>query len=119
MTQNKYAEVLCNWCGHPCNLGPWNIPHGLVNVEVRGGFSSTPGNGFGALDDSNGYHFSLCEFCLDYLFGQFKIHVAVTTLEGEREPWIPASVRVDRDEWRKSKTRFHMEKDQRDSDRTT
>lgn len=61
-----------------CSLGcdsPAGGPHGLIRAFVTGGYESTPGNGHGALDDGDTFTFSLCEFCLDWLFGRFVVPV--------------------------------------------
>lgn len=105
----KDAEVFCNFCGLSCQLGDsdFHENHGLINQTVMGGYHSTPGNGEGTLDDMQVYRFSLCEFCLDHLFGKFKIPPRVTEYHGtESESWISAKDRVDRDEWRKMKKEF-------------
>lgn len=96
--------------GHPC----WGN-HGLINQTVSGGYESTPGNGSGALDDATNYNFSLCEFCLDWLFQQFKVPVETSDYMsgGEIEPWRPASQRVSEDDWRKMKQKFQTEHDKR------
>ena len=63
-------DFLCNWCDESCSIGPEdnehnpNTPHGMIDACVRGHYNSTPGNGYGALDDITSYRFSLCEFCL-------------------------------------------------------
>jgi hypothetical protein len=105
-------DPLCNLCGESCNFhADVKQPDGLVDQKVVGGFDSTPGNGSGALDDTCVYTFSLCEFCLDWLFTQFKIPPEVRCLSnyGEPEPWKPAAQRVTEDEWRKQKQRFFKE----------
>jgi hypothetical protein len=102
---------------------------GLLRQIVRGGYSSTAGNGDGALDDGTSYRFSLCEFCLDWLFAQFKVPVETSdysinfsedfsardTFDRDpvREPWEPAHVRVARDEWRRGKEQFCEEAERR------
>jgi len=110
----------CNLCGLTCALptGPADATvlddHGLIACEVMGHYASTPGNGHGALDDGDAYTFSLCEFCLDWLFTQFRIPpkveaVSLGTCDIDGNPvvhprrhveWRPASLRVSRDEWR-------------------
>jgi hypothetical protein len=73
------SDILCNLCALSCDLptgpadDPKPDPHGLIEKEVLGHYASTPGNGHGALDDTTAYKFSLCEWCLDWLFTQFKI----------------------------------------------
>lgn len=108
-------DVLCNLCGYSCAQRFDAETHelgGPVKARVSGGYSSTPGNGDGALDDTTSYHFSLCEFCLDWLFSQFKIPVVTTNyMDGDApdEPWRPAAERVAADDWRKMKSEFAAE----------
>jgi len=106
----------CNLCGEAC-AAPHHAdnalsPMGLINCTVSGGYDSTPGNGCGALDDSTSYTFSLCEWCLDWLFAQFK-HPPTTSdyiSPGEDvNPWRPAEERVYLDEWRSQKKEFYAE----------
>lgn len=141
------VETLCNLCGLSCILGSEGSPargeHGLIDVAAVGGYESTPGNGYGALDDLTRYRFSLCEFCLDWLFAQFVIPVAVdspmndyllmpdeTLEEGmtrmgmvqllrqdDPEPWRPAAQRVQEDEWRSYKEEFFAEAKRREEAR--
>jgi hypothetical protein len=134
-------EKLCNLCGLSCMLGHIErSPYGLIDATTNGGYDSTPGNGCGALDDMTRYSFSLCEFCLDWLFTQFQIRVStddptndfllkegetiedgikkhgiVQLVEREQpEQWVPASERVEKDDWRKDKKEFFQEKTRRD-----
>ena len=97
-------SATCNLCGESCVIfddGQMSILGGLFYADAIGGYSSTPGNGYGALDDGCTYKFSLCEFCLDWLFGRFRVPVTVTGRTGdEAEPWRPARVRVAEDGWR-------------------
>jgi len=103
----------CNLCGEQC--GHENAPNmGLVNAKVCGGYFSTPGNGDGALDDMTLYTFSMCEFCLDWLFCQFKTppqtneyHMDGST--GTAEVFRPAKQRVQEDVWRRYKEDFFRE----------
>ena len=137
------TNVLCNLCGLTCVLDG-GVDHrelgGLIKAAVCGGYESTPGNGHGTLDDMERYKFSLCEFCVDWLFGQFKIPVDVDSymddfllLDGESvdegmkrtggivkslpdpmpPPWEPAAVRVARDDWRQMKSEFTAEANRR------
>lgn len=136
---NDSEDKLCNLCGLTCNIGPKDSPasgpHGLIDAAVIGGYESTPGNGHGALDDMDRYRFSLCEFCLDWLFSQFKIPVAMDApmndfllQPGESiddaldkrgwvqimevpqpPPWKPAAQRVAEDDWRQWKKEFYEE----------
>ena len=117
--------TLCNFCGYSCTLGPLpGVPEGrrtekeiisfdeggLLNAKVSGGYNSTPGNGEGALDDMSSYEFSLCEFCLDWLFSSFTIPPVVRRYH-EDHPCLfrPAAQRVAEDEWRKAKEAFYAE----------
>lgn len=106
-------DVLCNMCGLTCMLGdPANRDKGgLIKADVTGGYSSTPGNGEGALDDGNRYTFSLCEFCLDHIFSNFKIPVdAGSYMHSEDDRvFCPAAERVAEDSWRKGKEKFFAE----------
>jgi hypothetical protein len=114
----KSEEYLCNLCGETCLLGHGEekYPHGMIDACVGGGYESTPGNGCGALDDLTSYTFSLCEFCLDYMFTQFKIPPRVwATMNPEEEPWVPAAERVTSDPWRQQKEVFFTEKSRRDN----
>ena len=118
-------EVLCNLCGLPCTTGfpggYYDYAAGLIDASASGGFESTPGNGSGTLDDGTSYHFSLCEFCLDWLFSQFKIPVRMTDYlhGGEKieEPFMPALERVRRDDWRGMKKVFLYEFEKRNKAR--
>jgi len=118
-------DVLCNLCGLSCVLGHQDHdlrrPHGLINQTVRGGYHSTPGNGLGALDDTMSYKFSLCEFCLDWLFSQFKTPVELGCYMGgleEGEVWKPAAQRVEEDDWRAMKEEFRAELEKRNAARS-
>jgi hypothetical protein len=141
-------DIICNLCGESCSLGSayndGNDPDpldysGLIEQTVTGGYNSTPGNGNGALDDMVRYSFSLCEFCLDWLFQQFTIPVAVDdpmndylTQEGETmdealdkrgivqlmeapqpPPWKSAAERVAEDDWRQQKEKHFNESNRR------
>ncbi len=108
---------LCNLCGLSLVLEPnsgFSEIHGLVNCKVSGGYDSTPGNGSGALDDTHQYKFSLCEFCLDWLFIQFKIPVEISDYMGtgsnsQKLEWVSAENRVSNDDWRGMKKEFFEE----------
>ena len=142
-------DPLCNLCGLTCVVGreggPDNHPEGLLDAVVTGGYESTPGNGWGALDDMTRHRFNLCEFCLDWLFACFVIPVAVddpmndfvlregeTVAEGlkrmgivrvggfsETRPWRPAAARVADDDWRSMKDAFTAEAARRSAARRT
>jgi len=104
------AEVLCNLCGQSCTLEPGPLGGGqcgLIDAEVSGGYNSTPGNGSGALDDGVKYKFSLCEFCLDWLFWAFVIPVEVKDGDAPPMTWKPAMQRASEDKWRQQKERFY------------
>jgi hypothetical protein len=131
MKMNKSGkETLCNLCGLSCQLptGPndgWVEDYGLIDCRVMGGYSSTPGNGHGALDDCDEYGFSICEFCLDWLFGQFKIPPTVEVSAcGDRqtprvfEKWKSAEQRVKEDDWRGFKEEFFTNKKRHDKARS-
>ena len=111
----------CNLCGLPCSAGRGkHINHeaGLIKESVLGGYESTPGNGYGALDDGTYYRFSLCEFCLDWLFAQFKIPVGVNDFTSSKhEVWRPAAERVKKDDWRTGKDVFFKEATRREKAR--
>lgn len=104
----------CNLCGEPCGLvvdhggTPYTEHMGLF-AEVTGGYESTPGNGQGALDDCTTYRFAICEFCLDWLFTQFKIPPQVSWMDGTLDPFRPATQRVEEDDWRRMKDEFRIE----------
>ena len=124
-TETSPAEdVACNLCGLSCVLrgsaADLSEHGGLIAARVSGGYDSTPGNGCGALDDTTAYTFSMCEFCLDWLFAQFKIPVATTMyMDGDvpDEPWRPAAERVATDGWRRMKDAFTVEAARRDAAR--
>lgn len=112
----------CNLCGHPCGVlrredDGGDREMGLVDTVVHGGYWSTPGNGNGALDDCSSYRFSLCEFCLDWLFQRFVIPVDTGSHLGDEPPFRPAAQRVREDEWRSSKARFFEEFEKRNAAR--
>lgn len=118
--------VICNLCGNLCALTRADgvvedKRAGLQNAEVSGGYHSTAGNGYGALDDMTSYHFSLCEFCLDWLFSQFVVPVKMTDYgtgnEESEEKFRPAEVRVREDEWRSYKSEFFLAFNSRNADR--
>jgi len=119
--REETKEAICNLCGLSCALGEPGHPAyemgGLINARVSGGYSSTAGNGRGALDDCTSYHFSMCEFCLDWLFEQFQVPVVQSSymdaVDEEPEKWAPARIRVARDEWRRGKMEFCEEAERR------
>jgi hypothetical protein len=97
--------TLCNLCGETCALNedPLDLG-GLIDARVSGGYFSTPGNGNGALDDMTTYTFSLCEFCLDWLFAQCQRQVKVINYDGD-EKWASAEERLRADSWRQGRER--------------
>jgi hypothetical protein len=110
---DSQINMKCNLCGESLQLEEPCERAGLVDTKVSGGYSSTPGNGFGALDDLSTYEFSICEFCLDWLFTQFKIPPKIT---GPYDfEFKPAEQRVREDDWRKQKDRFYTEASRRAS----
>lgn len=58
-------DTICNKCGESCGEGDY--PHGLIEAEVHGGYTSK------VLEDGHVYKFSMCESCLKSLFNEFKI----------------------------------------------
>lgn len=126
MSTNDHPVPVCNRCGLSCALGPRGDAGGILRRTVTGGFESTPGNGSGALDDLQGYTFSLCEFCCDWLFQTFVIpveenEVSITgerliSMDGEYR-WRPAAQRVEEDEWRRMKDEFRAEHSRREKAR--
>lgn len=112
-------EKLCNLCALPCKLeNDLEDASGLIDAVVAGGYASTPGNGNGALDDCTRYHFSLCEFCLDWLFTQFQLPPVVSSYtSSEFEDFRPAAQRVKEDDWRGTKERFFKEFEKRNAAR--
>jgi hypothetical protein len=90
---NKKPRPVCNYCGHTCLIGEgrYRSAAGLIGASVSGGYESTPGNGYGALDDLTSYPFNICEFCLDRMFQEFVIP---PTLRGDGdEEFVPAKDR--------------------------
>lgn len=117
-------EAVCNLCGLSCRItasdGEDCGNHGLIEQRVSGGYHSTAGNGYGALDDGTTYKFSLCEFCLDWVFSQCQIAPELGSYmsSGDKpESFVPAAVRVRDEEWRSSKKEFFAERDRRDAAR--
>jgi len=106
-------KQLCNLCGLSCHLADIEgitDYGGIIGLTVAGGYFSTPGNGDGALDDNYYYKFSLCEFCLDWLFTQFKIPVSVNNdYDNSKIEFKSAAQRVLEDDWRTEKEKFYQE----------
>lgn len=105
--------MFCNICGHSCEIDSFcgkKINRGLIKTTVSGGYDSTPGNGRGALDDCTTYEFSICEFCLDFLFENSVIKPKVyDTFDGTEVEFKPAVQRVSNENWRKMKKEFFQE----------
>ena len=106
MNRNETSDATCNGCGDSCILThePFTEFGGL-RADVCGGYFSTAGNGYGALDDMHRYRFKLCEFCLDALFARFvvKPDVSLYQFSGrdeEKSEFTPALKRIERDSWR-------------------
>lgn len=111
---NKVEQIdpICNMCGYSCRLSDnWEDDVNGLFCSVEGRYSSTPGNGYGALDDCSSYKFALCEFCLDWMFTQFKIPVQViNTLNNVVENKFRSAIqRVAEDDWRKDEEGFYQE----------
>lgn len=107
----------CNLCGDTCCISEGEgmcEKYGLENCKVSGHYMSTPGNGHGALDDLSTYQFSLCEFCVNWLFKQFVIPPREYDYsDGHEYEWRSAEQRVEEDDWRKMKELFHKENNRR------
>lgn len=82
-------ERLCNKCGEclcPLDTINHNVPHGLVDAKVTGGYNSYH------LFDCTSYIFSICEKCLRGLFIEFKIKPTINDVDfweesEERSGW--------------------------------
>lgn len=73
------SSFVCNKCSGPlCPAGTMNedIPHGLVEATVSGGYDSYH------LFDTTNYEFSVCEKCLREFFGTFAIPPAISFYMG-------------------------------------
>lgn len=104
----------CNMCGEACGVPEFGHRLGLIQCAVSGGYDSTPGNGHGALDDLTVYEFSLCEFCLDWLFTRFRRPPRTWSYsDGKPETFRPAAERVRDDDWRRHKDEFFAESERR------
>lgn len=81
------TEILCNMCGETlCPIGTHNeqIPHGLYNASVTGGYESYH------LMDMREYTFSFCEKCLRQMFIQCKIKPEISDIDYDnvaRDKW--------------------------------
>lgn len=119
----KQLTHLCHWCGLSCIFEkPSPISprmNGLIDAKASGGYDSTPGNGEGTLDDGTTYRFSLCEWCVDHLFAQFKYPpIMFDYMSGEEQKdWKPAATRVMEEDWRKGKKEFFEEFEKRNAAR--
>lgn len=105
-------EAFCNLCGQTCAMflcsdNDGNLIYeneGLISASVSGGYPSTPGNGEGTLDDMTLYTFSLCEYCLEFLFS----HMIIPPQLGDAfnngpidKVYLPALERIKKDSWRR------------------
>lgn len=98
-------EALCNLCSLPCAFDTEIEPsargaYGLGAV-AQGHYQSSPGAGAGALDDGVAYSFNLCEWCLDWLFSNFRRPPSMHNYLGDckskiDEPYEPAELRARR-----------------------
>ncbi len=70
---------------------------GAMKIVAKGTYHSTPGAGWGALDEAHTYSFVLCEFCLDYLFTQMQITPRVRNINGQTIKFFSAQERIARD----------------------
>lgn len=115
---NYKKEMFCNMCGKTCAMcldgDEYFENEGLILAKVSGGYPSTPGNGDGALDDMTQYEFSICEFCLDFMFSNFVIPPKVSENITKQMTFVPAEKRVAQDEWREDKDNFYKRKSERD-----
>lgn len=92
--QEDEQDVACNLCGLSCRLGSGSELGGLIEARVDGGYHSPPGHG-GALNDGTQHRFSLCEFCLDWLFARFTVPVGFVDIHDvEAATWRPAASRL-------------------------
>ena len=96
-------EVLCNLCGETmcisekCSDFNSQIPHGLVDASVSGGYDS-----FHLLDGTN-YDFSFCELCLRKLFIQCKVKPKVSSyFPGHSSSWEEDSYQYEYRMWVKN-----------------
>lgn len=109
LAESEKHHPTCNLCGLSCNLGEdCGNDGGLIDCTVTGNYDSTPGNGGGALDDLTSYTFSLCEWCLDWLFCNMKIPPVIFGPHDGCENFLPAKERVNKDEWRSQKDKFYQ-----------
>ena len=66
-TRESWVCNACGGCLCPGDPGNHDVPHGLVETKVSGGYSSP------ALSDCTNYKFSICETCLRKIFDGFAI----------------------------------------------
>lgn len=78
-----YVERTCNLCGCGCGdgfkKGPLNFNKGLIDATVTGGYSSP------IIPDMTSHTFSLCEYCVVWLFDVFLIKHKFTDLDPQDE----------------------------------
>lgn len=106
---------VCNMCGESTILAlePVVDIGGLDNCEVIGGYFSS------ALEDCSKYKFSICEFCLDYLFERFKIPPKIfCTIDGDYRKFTTAKERFQTSNQKKLATEFFEEYEKRNKVRT-
>lgn len=97
-------EILCNLCGETmcitenCSDHTSQIPHGLIDASVSGGYDS-----FYLLDGIN-YTFSFCELCLRKLFIQCKVKPLITSYFPHDSPssWEDDSYQYEYRMWAKN-----------------
>lgn len=121
-TKEPNKDYTCNMCGLSCTLReePYHASGGFINLRVSGGYESTPGNGNGTLDDLDQYTFSMCEWCIDNMFQQFKIPPRVQSYNCDTtEQYVPAQERVLNESWRTFKKEFFDEYKKRHIARNT
>ena len=126
MTNEIYDPLKKVFCGEKCNMcglesevivNDWHRNTILHKFTAIGGYESTPGNGCGTLDDCSEYKFSLCEYCLDYIFNQCIIPVLDIDYSIGENNYISAEERVRNDSWREMKKEFFEEYERRNNAR--
>lgn len=120
-TKEELASKLCNLCGECCHIKksdesrhPFEKGYAelsVLNVNIMGGYDSTPYNGDGALDDMSEYHFSLCEFCIDHLMQNMKIPpTVICRIDNKEEKFVPAKERIKNSEMTSQNSLEEIEK---------
>lgn len=94
------SSYICNKCGGSMcpedNTPNRDIPHGLVEEQVTGGYDSFH------LFDLSAYTFSLCEQCLRQLFDSCTIYPNVYCQSGDRVSYEEDQTQYMDRMWRKS-----------------